>query len=366
MSIWKSIGKAVSNVASGFVDSLGGGLAGSAIGMVDNYFQNKQNEKNWQKQTSWQEKMTKQQNEFNANEALLNRQFNASEAEKSRQFNASEAEKAHQRNIAMFNMENQYNSPKAQLQRMREAGMNPALMNGGSLVAASASPAPAASGSSASGSSASGSAPASPTLQNPLSIAQYRLMNEQAQSLALDNREKRNDLNAKEKPLDSLHDVFRTETNEDGSKSYIVVKQPPTNYWEEMRDKERVSITAQSLANDEKQLSFDILKATKDMIVEGKRAEVATLLKKLALLKNEEEVSNFKTNLVKKYGISADADWLNNIITMVLSNPENASNVLNSVFSTMYSFMLNHARNTKNLPSAFMKYIGDIYDIFSE
>lgn len=55
----------------------------------------------------------------------VNRDWNAEEAEKNRQFQREEREAAQQFNIDMWNMNNEYNSFKAQAERAREAGFAP-------------------------------------------------------------------------------------------------------------------------------------------------------------------------------------------------------------------------------------------------
>lgn len=47
------------------------------------------------------------------------------------QYNELAAENAFNRQVEFWNMQNRYNSPSAQLARLQQAGLNPALMNGG-------------------------------------------------------------------------------------------------------------------------------------------------------------------------------------------------------------------------------------------
>lgn len=70
--------------------------------------------------------------------------------------NATAAELAYQREQEMWNLQNQYNSPQAQIERLRAGGLNPALMYGGG-----------------SGSSASGQANQYPKYQPPTAIAEF-------------------------------------------------------------------------------------------------------------------------------------------------------------------------------------------------
>lgn len=57
--------------------------------------------------------------------AQRDREWNSAEAEKNRQFQTSEREAAQEWNLEQWNRENEYNSPKEQLRRAVEAGMNP-------------------------------------------------------------------------------------------------------------------------------------------------------------------------------------------------------------------------------------------------
>lgn len=69
------------------------------------------------------------------------------ENQKNRRFNHEEAELAYQRQIAMMDKQNAYNTPLAQMQRYKDAGLNPNLIVGGqSNISAPAAAAPQAAG----------------------------------------------------------------------------------------------------------------------------------------------------------------------------------------------------------------------------
>lgn len=116
-----------------------------------------------------------QQDALNAQreENQRNREFNASEAEKARQFTdeqrlASQLYQTEQWQRE-FDIQNAYNTPKAQSQRLLSAGINPAVyFSGSGSVAASSSPSVSApSGASSPAASSSGSLNVSPPyLQN--------------------------------------------------------------------------------------------------------------------------------------------------------------------------------------------------------
>lgn len=86
------------------------------------------------------------------------------ENQKNRDFNAEQAELAYQRQIALQDKQNAYNSPVAQMQRYKEAGLNPNIVAGQQNLSAPAASAPIAAG-------ASGSVSALPFQTNMLDAA---------------------------------------------------------------------------------------------------------------------------------------------------------------------------------------------------
>lgn len=153
----------------------------------------------------------KESNKRNAEQNELNREFNAEEAEKNRQFQSAETAKQNAFNAAqsqlafdrsarfqqeMWQKENEYNTPLAQIKRLEQAGINPNLF-GGDNTAGSAGSAvsPAASGSAPSGSAASvgSSIPNLPlSYTNPLlEAAQIRSANATADLAEADADDKR-------------------------------------------------------------------------------------------------------------------------------------------------------------------------------
>lgn len=59
-----------------------------------------------------------------------------SENKKSRRFSREMYDRQFQDNIAFWNMQNEYNSPSRQMQRFKQAGLNPNLLYGGSVTGA--------------------------------------------------------------------------------------------------------------------------------------------------------------------------------------------------------------------------------------
>lgn len=157
----------------------------------------------------------KETNKRNAEQNELNREFNSVEAQKQRAFEAQQAEiankfasnealEAFKRSSAftkeMWNKQNDYDSPNAQIARLKEAGINPNLFGGDNTsasVGSVSSPSASSSMPHASSASAPSSIPLSaPTISNPLlESAQVRLANAQAKSLEHDT-ERKDDLHS--------------------------------------------------------------------------------------------------------------------------------------------------------------------------
>lgn len=91
-----------------------------------------------------------------------------------RKWNEEQIDKQWKRNLEQWHRENAYNSPVQQVQRMKQAGLNPALayMNGGSFVPAATSPEAGASRATQYGVA---------TQLDPLTMAQVDLMKAQAE-----------------------------------------------------------------------------------------------------------------------------------------------------------------------------------------
>lgn len=90
---------------------------------------------------------------FSHNAASQNRKFTAEQNRLQREFNAAEAQKSRDFQLDMFNRTNAYNTPKATVDRLVAAGLNPALAFGG-FEGASFGGSAAQASSSAAGSSA--------------------------------------------------------------------------------------------------------------------------------------------------------------------------------------------------------------------
>ena len=110
---------------------------------------------------------------FNANQAKINRKF------QERMYN-----KQVEDNINFWKMQNEYNLPSAQLQRLQDAGLNPLLMygEGGVQNVATQQPQPG---------TAPHGAQASASFHTPIELANLALLHEQAENLRADSELKR-------------------------------------------------------------------------------------------------------------------------------------------------------------------------------
>lgn len=78
----------------------------------------------------------------NAQKKNINRQIRAQqeENEKNRQYNLMLAQQQNAWNVEQWERENEYNSPEAQMERYRKAGLNPDIMAGGAQNLSASSP----------------------------------------------------------------------------------------------------------------------------------------------------------------------------------------------------------------------------------
>lgn len=125
---------------------------------------------------------------FNAQQQSIAQNFNHNEAQLTRDFDAQQAQAQRSWEEKMFDKENEYNSPQAQMQRLIDAGINPMTFTGENAIASAGQGASAAGGSPASISAVQSGVTNSglvgmPSMGNPLSLAQTRLMNAQAENL---------------------------------------------------------------------------------------------------------------------------------------------------------------------------------------
>lgn len=131
-----------------------GGLANSLGGVVSNLFTNRSNRTLADNANTLQAQMFQQANAFNRSERLGAQQFNEAMMDKQMKYETD-----------MWNANNAYNSPAAQAERLRAAGLNPSnIINGADTAQMVSSPTAA---SSSPASSASPPSMAVPSMQSP-------------------------------------------------------------------------------------------------------------------------------------------------------------------------------------------------------
>lgn len=184
MSLWSAISK-FGSAATSLVNPLTA-IASPIVSLVEGA-----NNRQAQREANAQNVAENQANrDFNAQQSAIQRQFEAQQAQFANQFSHNEALEAFNRSSKfqkeMWNAENAYNSPDAQIKRLMDAGLNPNLFGGdntaGGVGSVSSSPASASMphGVSASAGSSIPMAPISYT--NPLlESANVRLANATAE-----------------------------------------------------------------------------------------------------------------------------------------------------------------------------------------
>ena len=122
---------------------------------------------------------------FSGISSIFNHQSQKRENERNRDFTREMFDKQVENNIKMWNMQNQYDLPKNQIERLRQAGINPDLYYGGSSVPATSPISPASSSS-----SSSGYQPYNFGQYDPLTTAQIGLIEAQTRNLDSDTEKK--------------------------------------------------------------------------------------------------------------------------------------------------------------------------------
>lgn len=161
----------------------------------------------------------KREQDFNAKQAELNRQYQTNEREATQAYNTSEREAAQQWNLDMWNKQNEYNDPAAQMQRMVDAGINPnAAAQGISGNGSTAGQVAASSG--ASSTPGSGSVATTPSIAGFLGENISNSVNTLWQNLAMqkDIQGKQLDNDLKGKELGTYDERFRLTKDEIGAR----------------------------------------------------------------------------------------------------------------------------------------------------
>lgn len=237
--------------------------------------------------------------------------------------------------LAMFNLENRYNSPANQLKLLQDAGVNPANADTGFQV-----------GSAGAGSMGENPSPFPYTIGNPYAEAlQTESMSEQVKAQKLANREKERELGAKEKRLPYPEAVveFLDKPNvtfdENGGLIVDVDVAPNYNAWEEQRADFRNNMKRNQIAYEKELKELQTFLHQMDALKEMPAQQLAALIEDIRskqlnndILKNEKDVSDLKTAFFKKYGITGDeGNWFSALLKAILYNPNSLSNVIDAL-----------------------------------
>lgn len=304
-SIVKGVGSALGAVKNSAEKAFSSTpLGAGVIGLLDSFSQDSSAKESAEQQYNYQKSLIDYQNQFNASEAEKARNFNAEQAKLAQEYNSAEAEKNRkfQRDsaIEMFNLENEYNDPSAQIARMKKAGINPASFSGGSLVPASGS---APSGSSASGSGASGSPASSgsggiPSIPNPKTLNQMRLEEAQARIAQANADSAETDASRNRKRFESENKPYSNVDNvvlrfEDGTLEPLVYEN--TTQYDEERQEKRLGLNQLKLNIENTELNNKLLKDTLPILSKMPRWQLNELKKRVALLESESSNLDMQT-----------------------------------------------------------------------
>lgn len=168
---------------------------------------------------------------FSGISSIFNHSSQKRENERNRDFTREMFDKQVENNIKMWNLQNQYDLPKNQIERLRQAGINPDLYYSGGSVSAS-SPISSASPSA----SSSGYQPVSLGQYDPLTTAQIGLINAQTRNLDADTDKKGSektllDIDAKtlvERNNAALDNLVATTKNLDANTRKVIEGELPT------------------------------------------------------------------------------------------------------------------------------------------
>lgn len=133
-------------------EQAGGGIISGAAGLIGGWMTNKANERMQRNQQKWQTSEREASQVYNTSEREASQRYNTSERLASQQYQTSERTAQNDWQEYMYN---QYNSPAAMAQQLKDAGLNPRLAGNsgvGGIAASSGSSGGAPSGSAPSGS----------------------------------------------------------------------------------------------------------------------------------------------------------------------------------------------------------------------
>lgn len=263
----------------------------------------------------------------------INRDWQTEERLAMQDYQTSERESQNEWNLEQWNRENEYNSPIAQLNRVRQAGLNPNMMFGGAGDVATAS---ALQGSS--GSAPSAPSPASYPLKsqfgNTVSHALQNLLTEEEVKL----RQKQNGL---------YEELTQAEINQLKSEAYdhyyrgqLTAQEfrLQTSIFDNLVTKSKLDIQIAEETVNQILAQTDVLKSQKDLIDKESDTEDArkTNIESDTRLKEQEAIKLEWENLFREqFGIDPNSGSVQMLIQGLLSGDDKASNFINQLFGTI-------------------------------
>lgn len=246
----------------------------------------------------------------------LNQLFNKGSSAKaySRQRNLMALEQQYAR--ANWQMENAYNSPQAQMQRLKAAGLNPDLIYGNGAAGLQGGSV---------GDPGTGSSPQQAPADFDLAAGVMTAL--QAESLALDNEEKRQSLKAKKDKYENL-----VEEGVDENGDPVVTLYAPTNYWQDERKAHRMTLKQQATAIEDATLRLEILRATAPALKQMTNEQLNSLIEDVKAKRISNVIAEGEKAVYERYGIkSDDSNYVATLARMCMRNPDALAHVLDAV-----------------------------------
>lgn len=235
----------------------------------------------------------------------------SNENAKARQYNLQLAEKQNQWNVEQWNRENAYNSPSAQMQRLKEAGLNPDMMMGGGISNTSTSSPQMTSGASASPmdwSSLANKRSAADTALQTLEIAQARA-NVRKTEAEVEN-------------LGNQNDVF--------DKYGLDMAELSRDKLREELNKLSIEAEKLDLSKSQEQIEHDFRMAYRDKIIENKLQLLET---STGMSKNDLE-EDIKTLALRIAGLNAENSRLARMSNFTTEEMRLAFDVIRYIFGS--------------------------------
>lgn len=260
-------------------------------------------------------------------------------------------------NLQMWHRNNAYNSPSNQMRLIKEAGINPAIYGSqGQMASPQSTEVTSASAdvpynSSAGEHLASGAQRTMEALFQEVQIAKLR---KELKALDYDielkgyiNRDKANELKAKEEPYPSLLNESDLDFS-DGDLSQTIY--PDTNAYTEERQRSRMNILRESQDYKQKFQEYQVYLAIMPWLKQMPEKQFENLAQELRQKSLNNQLLEDDVQMMKKYGIKpGDKDAYTTLIRMILRNPDVALNVMDSVAHFGYNTAVGTFERLKSL-----------------